>query len=187
MRKPISILVLISLLGVFLQMLNGCSGCCSDYPNCISINNIKLEALDYADSIVNYPENNTVRAKDLILRFTINKNVKTCRRSQPALSLMNSAYAFSCGEDNQYIDSITYFVIYSNIAYDDNHPAGSDLKDLFLVPEPEELNVTDEVRFKDMYALEAPKDTGTHIFTIGLLLQDGRLLETNTELTHVTR
>jgi hypothetical protein len=102
-------------------------------------------------------QNNTVFAKALLFKIHINEYKYYC---SPKISLLgvNNSYAMISKVGNDYNYDSGKFTIYTNNNYDSSHPAGTDLKDLFVI------------KGEDYYLMHAPEDTSTtYVFTAQLV------------------
>ncbi len=102
----------------------------------------------------------------------------------PTFDLFPSAYA--CSPPEPYSDEkITDIIIISNEDYDETHPAGTDLKDLFEVQSSngnrstvsEYLQKQPKIEYIEFKLAKAPEEKKTHTFTItyhyaGKLMQE---------------
>lgn len=173
MRKKLSLLLSLFAFAVLLQLMDSCSGCCGDERFCLSVESSHLEVLDNSDSIAKTPINGTVRANTLLLRYTVSNNKSLCRTNN-YFSLINNAYALSCPYADR-TDTIEYLTISSNQDFNNQYSAGSELNELFHIPDYTHLDYQESDSI-DILLLEPPADTSTHIFIINLLLKSGKVL-----------
>lgn len=170
MRKKLSALGLLFTVIIGLQLSN--TGCCPDESICLTVDTTNLTILDNSHDIPKTPQNETVPAKALLLRLTLENKGSMCYKP-PAFSLINSAYARSCRPKEKIQDSITDISITSNQPYNINHPAGAELNELFVKPSISEFNTTDDSTYFDMLAKTGSDNEGPHIFTVRLLFKSG--------------
>ncbi len=163
------------------------TGCCSERRNyCVTINKTQVVAYNNNDAEPVLANNTGVYGEALMLELNFHRNVAICY-NRIDNSFFTSAYATSCKtiEDYNFDDSVTHVTIYANKDYDAQHPAGAELNIYFKMPDVSEFNQGKESTTFRMYALKAPEQSGEYIYTVRVLLADGRTIEAPTESVNI--
>ncbi len=147
-KKTILLFALLPLINILFVRMS-----CGRKPNCFKPMRITVTPIDNADSIEHAPYSKGVIAKAFILEYAFSIESYYCSRNSFGF---NNAYAQTSTSKTFKVDSIH---LASDHDFDAQHPAGTDLKDLFFKSTP----YTWSGRFS---LLHAPSDTGTHVFTI---------------------
>lgn len=119
------------------------------------------------------PAGAAVIAKALMLKLVIDEKVDVClNRKQRYNPFASPVYAFKkadCQEDF-YKDSVVSLQVTSNHNYSAGYEAGKNLLPLFSPIVIKDLKTKAD---RNLYLLESPADTGTHVFTVSVILADG--------------
>jgi hypothetical protein len=111
---------------------------------------VSLAPFDNADSIPRVLSPDGVLARAFMLEYTLSGTLTYC----------------SGDDDPALMDSIQ---LTSDRNFDALHPAGTDLKSLFIV---NKKNNGGDDDLHTCYLVNAPSDTGTHVFTIKIFMHD---------------
>lgn len=164
------------------------TGCCEQIVNvCLTSDQIQVVAYDNGDSLAVEAGEDFVFGKALMLRMSFTGPRQYCNNPRPA-SFINSAYATSCGETYIYkhLDTIASITVSADKDYDAQHPAGTALNDLFYIPELNIFNLRQERPYYfDLYALQSPAQRDSFVYTIKLVLTDGRNVEASTKRINI--
>ena len=155
MKKTFIVLGVLMLLHLSSIFLYSCK-CSSDYrASCRIVYSINIETFDNGGLDEKPIVNNSVYAKALLIRLNTVDGVEFCKINRPAIWPSNKAYAMMCKQrDEQRFLVEKSLRIYANNDFDALHPAGSDLKNLFVI------------KGSAFYLNNAPTDTSkTYIFT----------------------
>lgn len=209
--KKIAIVLMMPL---FIELMIACCNC-DDYPfnnyyeNLAYYSHTEMLAysIDNSGPFSQLPLNDSVNANAFGIRIILDRQEVIPEEDPHAalykpISLMQSAYAFSCYCPNEVyfepadrIDSIHITTINE---FDAFHPAGSQVSDYFLVHWRDDMLTLDQVpdyvtnnRFDpEDKALEInallmnapdPDLPETHAFNLEIYLSDGRILQTETD------
>lgn len=144
-------------------LLNGCSShrC---QPRCGYYTKASLIPMDNADSIARPANSSGVLAKAFYLALTLWDTSYYCAR-KPAPFPLSSAYAECFAYET--LETPDSVVLTSDKDFDAMHPAGANLKTLFMINDSV-LRYNLHVGINNLYLLQPPVDTGTHAFTIKL-------------------
>lgn len=164
------------------------TGCCEELVNvCLSSDEIQVVAYDNADSLAVEAGDDFVFGKALMLRMSFTGYRTYCSKPR-SVSFINSAYATSCDETYVYkhADTIVHMTIYADKDYDAQHPAGTELNELFYMPKLYVLNSRkDQPYYFDIYALQSPAQRDSFVYTVKLVLADGRNVEASTKRINI--
>lgn len=144
--------MLLHLSSIFLY---SCSCSSDNRANCRIVYSVNIETIDNGGLDEKPVVNNTVFAKALLFRLKTVDGVEFCKLNKPAICPTNKAFAMMCKQrEEQRFLSEKALRIYANNDFDSLHPAGSDLKNLFII------------KGSTFYLANAPADTSkTYIFT----------------------
>lgn len=148
----LSILMLLHLSSIF---LSACRCSTDNRANCRMVYSINIETIDNGGLDEKPVANNTVYAKALLFRLNTVDGVEFCKTNNTEFWPTNKAFAMMCKQrDEQRFLSEKALRIYADKDFDALHPAGSDLKNLFVI------------KGSAFYLNSAPADTSkTYIFT----------------------
>ena len=172
-KRALAVLIAIYVLPLILLSCD----CKERIQYCHTIDTISLTPFDNAGNEPVAVTNGQVIAKAFILQLNVNDNMAICRREIP---FMNTAYATTkddC-EDHQYKDQPVIISITSNKDFDAAHKAGTELRALFKGPDASSITAGNKY---DFFMLHEPADTGTHIFSLKLTMQDQKVLEASSQ------
>lgn len=148
----LSVLMLLNMSSIFLY---SCRCNTDNRANCRMVYSVNIETIDNGGLDEKPVVNNTVFAKALLFRLNTVDGVEFCKSNNKAIWPANHAYAMMCKQpEEQRFLSEKALCIYANNDFDTLHPAGSDLKNLFVI------------KGSAFYLSNAPSDTSkTYIFT----------------------
>jgi hypothetical protein len=179
-RKALSLLVILFCLNLLLSTLS----CRRDKYRqqdtyCVRISETSLVSYNDPVHAPLTPLDTAFPATSLRIQLNVLSTVESCLASSgkaDGLSLFNTVYAYSAPSYENYMrpDSIVGYRIYSNTSYDDAHPAGASLNDIFSTDDVYLLKSPggQPVRF-NFYCEQPPASSGTYVFLIELTLKDG--------------
>ena len=163
------------------------TGCCEELVNvCLTSDEVDVVAYNNADSLAVEAGDDFVFGKALMLRVRIGGYTMYCSKPRSA-SFINTAYATSCGETYVYkhMDTVASVTVYADKDYDAQHPAGTSLNDLFYMPVLESFNARQDQQYYDLYALRSPAQRDSFVYTVKLVLADGRNVEASTKRINI--
>lgn len=172
--------------------LSGCCGCNSNANTrkyCVALNSAALTPYDNSQSEPELYNGDAIPGEALVLELKLNNNIEFCYETRkPAFSLVNRAYATSCGYRDEYFfdDSIVHVSISADKAYDEQHPPGAELNEYFKIPETHELNSGEETAEFMYYSLRAPSTAGDYVYNIKILFASSKLMEASTSPVKIT-
>lgn len=121
--------------------------CNEDKTNkCKVVESITLSVIDNGGLNQKSVQNNIVYAKALLIRANVKQSVNICLKSEVS-PFVNAAYASYKKNDYKRSFYLTSTHVYADHDFDSKHPAGSDIKDLFVI------------KGDDYYLMSAPDDT----------------------------
>lgn len=136
---------------------------------CTSVDSISFTPLDNKDSVLQ--ENATVKWSRVHWQLGITYTNTSCRNNEmfSPSAFVNYAYACSPAEYVTQTDSIVSIELYCDRAFDESHPAGASLNDIFAMPDVIEMNTGNDL----IYSLKkAPAENGIYRFSINVTLSD---------------
>lgn len=150
---------------------SSCNPCRDVKPivTCVRVEDVHLSAADTSGKILADSDSLYWRSLELNLKIYM---TTICSR-ESVNSFFNSAIACSPIERVDTTGSVLYLSIISNNDFDATHPAGSKLNEYFTVPSIGSINGSRYGAIHDLRLLQAPSDTGTHVFTVTLNLVSG--------------
>jgi hypothetical protein len=156
MLKKVSLIACVLFIGNLVTLFLYSCRCKTDKRNyCTDLQSISISMQDNGGLDPQPVLNHRVYAKALILSVSAHEVQYECRRNTS--TLFSAAYAM-CWENNKNNKNryaITQTHIFLNRDYDKDHPAGTDIKDLFIQ------------KGDDYYLMAAPDDTtGTYTFNV---------------------
>lgn len=185
-KELLRVLTLFSLMLLFGVL--SCNPCRFDGPIyedfCTTVETTYLTPYDNTTgSAIN--TNGDVAAKDMTLRLGVGYAENICFKPR-VNSWINAAYACSPAIETTKIikDSVASVDIISNNDFDPQHKAGELLNDYFTLPATTEFSYQVADSF-DLQLMQAPADTGIHIFTLSINLTDGRKIESSTSSVRI--
>lgn len=184
---------IVILLGLGFVLLAGMqlTACCDTAKDsktyCVSINTTYVVAYNN-NGIEPVPAKQTeVYGEALILELNFDRNVAVCYQKE-SNSFFFKAYAMCRPIDRyRYADSITYVTISADRAYSSQHAAGAELNEFFNMPLVSEFNDGGDFTSTKIAAIKGPEEAGIYVYTIKVLLADGKLIEASTEPVNIIR
>jgi hypothetical protein len=180
------------------QVVISCCNCMETTTYYYSNKALSVSNLDGSGHQAVISQSDTILKKAYGIRVDLVREQVACSPKWQS-PFVNSAYAFSCGcpPAQEYLarDSITTIRIFTNFAFDSNHPTGSDISVYFkilqaytfytivdyirltpvILHDQRELSVT-----RDFLLMVPPTLGSDHSFKIQYTLSDGRVLERET-------
>ena len=117
---------------LFVLFMGGCAGCCDEvFEICVDTVGIKVITLN--NEGIEPVENNTdtIPAEAFALGAILETEDSDCIALDPRNLFSQKAFATSCPTEITYNQNIDQINIYSLMDFDDNHPTGAILNDLF--------------------------------------------------------
>lgn len=144
--------MLLHLSSIFLY---GCRCSSDNRASCRVVYSINIETIDNGGLDEKPVVNNTVFAKALLFRLNTIDGVEFCKSNTAPIWPINTAFAMMCKQREQQRFLIDKSLrIFANNDFDSLHPAGTDLKNLFVI------------KGSAFYLANTPTDTSkTYIFT----------------------
>lgn len=144
--------MLLHLSSIFLY---GCRCSSDNRASCRIVYSVNIETIDNGGLDEKPVLNNTVFAKALLFRLNTIDGVEFCKLNKPAIWPRNNAFAMMCKKQEEQRFLVEKSLrIYANNDFDALHPAGSDLKNLFVI------------KGNAFFLNNVPSDTSkTYIFT----------------------
>lgn len=168
-KKFLALFMLFHSISLFLIVITGCVST----PWCTYPVMATLEAFDNGDSIAHAPDITGIHAKALMLKYRTYDSGWYCMKRWQLLST-NTAYAFTRARKFKPMVKIDSIHLVSDNDFDLAHPKGTNLFNLFAIPEPTPIVSRYENNdLHHLYLMHAPSDTGTHVFTVRIFLSDG--------------
>lgn len=113
-------------------LMGGCSGCCDEvFEICVDTVGIESIAMNNEGVSPAVALSDTIPAQAFALGAVISTEDSDCTAFDPRALFSQTAYATSCPTEISYRQQIENINIYSLMDFDDAHPAGTDLNDLF--------------------------------------------------------
>ena len=162
MKKTVILLSLLLLFNFASILFQAC--CPKDPPHCLGITNSSLNVMDNSGQTAVVAQD-SVLGNAFYLSFEIGNDSLPC--AQRSFSLISSAYAFKCVKDIRY-DTVVNYSLVSNNAYDEQHPNGADLKEIFKFP-----SKIYKAGNYDIFPLQNVYQSGLHTFTITIWTKSG--------------
>lgn len=162
--KKLRFFLVLPLLSIntFIFLMGGCFSRGEGY--CAYYHKGSLNAYDNGDTAIRAIKNDGVKAKAMILQLELEDTIFLCSRAP--IQSMNTAYAFKRSLKADTYTLIDSVHITSSHDFDADHPAGTNLLDLFTSIELNAGNRSISGNSARYFLMHAPADTGTHIFTI---------------------
>ncbi|WP_276481996.1 DUF5034 domain-containing protein [Paraflavitalea pollutisoli] len=194
MKKVIFLL----LFPLIAEVVVSCCGCVGTLTFRYSNQSITVRQLDNSGTQPAESQADTVRKTAYGVRVFLKRERLACLQKRPSL-FISSAYALSCGCEpaSSYLakDSIQAIHIITTNAFDNTHPAGSDISPYFKVFHNYTLSLlSDYVKdwrptlfeeadlqpSQDILLMTPPTLGPEHSFKVQYHLSDGRILESTT-------
>ncbi len=170
MRKIILLTTLLLLFNA-IAYFSSCNPCKGTKPivTCLRVEDVQLSAADTSGRVLSPDESLHWRSLELNMKV----DVTTLCSRQRVNYFINTALACSPIERVDTTGSVLSVSIISSNRFDASYPAGSKLNEYFTVPFIDSLNGSRYGAIHELRLLQAPSDTGTHIFTVILNLVGG--------------
>ncbi|NDC41347.1 MAG: DUF5034 domain-containing protein, partial [Chitinophagia bacterium] len=150
---------------VLLVLLHGCRP--KNGPRCNKITSIHAVAFNNADSLpVTLAPGATVSSKAFMLRLLVTDTLQYCATTP--LSLLSSAHAEYA--PRIWYDTVDSIGIFADRDFDELHPAGSNLRQLFLTGDTTTTGDRRHFTTRNFYLNATPDSARVYTFTIHVWL-----------------
>ncbi|PZF71120.1 DUF5034 domain-containing protein [Taibaiella soli] len=191
-KKLLSLSILFAAIWPLSALLNSCNpdNCHSRY--CTYVSSLDVKIMDNGDSVPHDIVNNELYAKALTMQITVTDGLSTdslwlcphIAMRSPFITTATAIYKKNCDDATGPRDLLDTFRITSNHDFDAQHPAGTDLQDIFYSSSPVKVytgNPADHQQgLYTYYMRQAPSDTGTHVFTVTMHFTNGKVMSQST-------
>lgn len=185
LKKSIVVLALLLMVDLLIACCGGCpEPIIGNYSNCSTT----IENLQITQKSSTVTESKSLSKYHYGIRVTIQRSEDVCMKRNNSL-FTQSAYACDCDFDKYFPrDSIVAVVVKTENDFDEEHPAGSDISDLFEVDERYYIGISDYIEtielieydnvgtFEFDLVMRNPPTIGTkHQFEVIIEFSDGRV------------
>lgn len=196
--RTMSKVVFFLLLPFIAQVLVSCCDCDNDYVFYhYTRSNMEIRAFDNYNTTPDFNVSDGVSRNTYGIRLTMTR--EDIASIEAPFNLFSSCYAFTCRCEETpvvlYSEEVEDFSFTTLLDFDADHPAGSDVSDLFVrfdgeryeamnyfIDRLKKLNIVENYSIDfDLLLMHAPAQSQDVQFKVKMVLSDGRVFETETE------